>query len=93
MSNFFKDKRIARGYSQQHVADVLGYLSKQQVSNFERSISLPSLEVLPKLAELYEVDLNDLIKFVENEKIKRIKNESANFRNEMVSNQRNIESK
>lgn len=48
------------GYSQQEVADYLG-LTREGYSHYERNTREPNLEIVIKLCELYQIDINELI--------------------------------
>ena len=54
------DLRIKSGLTQLQRAEKLNY-SDKAVSKWERAESLPDLEVLIKVAEIYDVDLNYLV--------------------------------
>lgn len=47
-------------YTQQEIADILG-ISRQAYSNYEKGKRSPSLSVLIKLADLYQISLDALI--------------------------------
>jgi transcriptional regulator with XRE-family HTH domain len=64
IATFFKDSRVKVRLSQSEVATFMGYSCAQFVSNWERGISTPPLEKLPKLLDLYRLDRNDLIELV-----------------------------
>ena len=48
------------GYSQQEVADYLG-LTREGYSHYERNAREPNLEIVVKLCELYQIDINELV--------------------------------
>ncbi|MEN0059669.1 MAG: helix-turn-helix transcriptional regulator [Bdellovibrio sp.] len=60
LAGFLKDKRIKSGLSQKEVADKLGYTTPQFVSNWERGMSAPPIEVLKKLSDLYDVPSEEM---------------------------------
>lgn len=60
-SNNLKRFRITKNYTQEQVADVLGVTS-QTVSRWECNTTLPDIMLLPKIAELYCVTVDDLYK-------------------------------
>ena len=67
-----KQLRINKDWSQSDLAAKLK-IDTQRVSKFERGITRPPLEVLPKLAELFEVSLDYLItgnSYIEEEVVK-----------------------
>jgi transcriptional regulator with XRE-family HTH domain len=64
--NLFKSMRLKSGLSQGAVAKKMGYTSGQFVSNWERDLSVPPVETIPKIAKIYGVDQKDFIdKWVE----------------------------
>lgn len=48
------------GWSQQQVADYLG-LTREGYSHYERNTREPSLEVLVKLCNLYQIDISEIV--------------------------------
>lgn len=52
VGNFLKNLRQKSGLTQQQLASKLSYSTAQFVSNWERGISLPPLEAVPKLSAL-----------------------------------------
>jgi transcriptional regulator with XRE-family HTH domain len=61
VGSFLKSRRQRAGLTQQDVAQHLEYTSPQFISNWERGVSLPPLDVLPRLAVLYRVSARDMI--------------------------------
>lgn len=57
---YLKKHRSTVGLSQIDVATKLGYSTPQFISNWERGISQPPLGALPKIAEMYKVDVDNL---------------------------------
>lgn len=53
--------RLKNRFSQEDIADRLGYKSYTTVQKWETGISEPSLKVLNELAELFRVDLERLM--------------------------------
>ena len=53
-----KNIRLKQGISQKQVADYLN-ISPQSVSKWEKNEALPSIEYLPKLAEVLKCEIND----------------------------------
>ena len=68
--NNWKSLRLDVGLSQAMVSDKLGYSTPQFVSNWERGVSFPPLEVLPELARLYKVDKETLFQIYKHEVVK-----------------------
>ncbi len=62
VGKFIKEKRVDAGLTQRDVASHLKYTTAQFVSNWERGISMPPLEALPRLSKLLEVPAKDFIK-------------------------------
>lgn len=60
-ANNLKRFRVAKNYTQEQVADILGVTS-QTVSRWECSTTLPDVLLLPRIAELYCVTVDDLYK-------------------------------
>ena len=56
MGRYQKDK----GYSQETLAEALGVV-RQTVSKWEKGLSVPDADLLEKMAELLEVDVNTLL--------------------------------
>lgn len=55
-----KDLRLQYGYTQQYVADKLG-IACQSYQAYEWGVAFPTLQNFVKLANLYEISLDDLI--------------------------------
>jgi transcriptional regulator with XRE-family HTH domain len=71
-SQRLKEARLAKGYTQQEVADQIG-VAKGAVANYENSVSFPKIDILFKLFEVLEVDANylyqDYVNFTDNSKL------------------------
>jgi len=61
IGNYLKSYRIRRNLSQAQVAKALNY-SQQTIAKWENSISTPDPTNLCKLADLYQVSLDDLLR-------------------------------
>ena len=61
LSNNLKRFRIARNLTQEQAAEELN-VSSQTVSRWECNTTLPDVVILPRLAELYGVTIDDLFK-------------------------------
>lgn len=61
VGKFLRDKRIKAGLTQWDVAHRLSYSTAQFISNWERGVSLPPTDSLPKLAQLLKVPGRDII--------------------------------
>lgn len=61
IGNYLKSHRIRRNLSQAQVAKALNY-SQQTIAKWENSISTPDPTNLCKLADLYQVSLDELLR-------------------------------
>ena len=57
---FLKEKRIEAGLTQLEAATVIGHTTAQYISNFERGLCEPSVEVAGKLCRAYNVSKQEL---------------------------------
>jgi DNA-binding transcriptional regulator YiaG len=64
LGEFLRSHRVSADLSQSYVARRLGYSSPQFVSNWERGLSVPPMNVLPKLERLYRFSGNELIEIL-----------------------------
>ncbi|HEX4924393.1 MAG TPA: helix-turn-helix transcriptional regulator [Bdellovibrionales bacterium] len=78
--SFLKKARESRKYSQGDVAKVLGYTSAQFISNLERGISPPPLKVLKVLVKLYAVKPDEVMRVIEEEQRRHMKENLARLR-------------
>jgi DNA-binding XRE family transcriptional regulator len=69
---FLKDKRSAAGLSQADVAKKLGYTTSQFISNWERGLSTPPIDVLKILADMYDISADHMLKAVLDSTIHRV---------------------
>jgi transcriptional regulator with XRE-family HTH domain len=60
LAQFLKNKRIIAGFSQKDVATKLGYSTSQFISNWERGVSQPPLSTLRKLAEVFQINAEEM---------------------------------
>ena len=60
-SNNLKKFRLKKNYTQEQVADILG-VSSHTVSRWECGTTLPDVLLLPEIARLYEITVDDLYK-------------------------------
>ncbi len=58
-SRYIKQKRMDADLSQKDVAEKLGYSSPQFISNWERGLSTPPIKTVKKIAELYDVSIEE----------------------------------
>lgn len=60
ISETLRQLRLERGLTQEEVAERVG-LTRQAVSGYEAGRTQPGLDILQKLADVYQVELTDLI--------------------------------
>ena len=65
--------RFKAGYTQEQLADRLG-VSPQSVSKWENAVSMPDITILPQLAEVFGVTIDDLFDLSTEQKFNRIEN-------------------
>lgn len=61
VGTFLKEARETARLTQGEVAKSLSYSSPQFISNWERGVSLPPMDILPRLAVMFEVKPRKLI--------------------------------
>lgn len=71
-SEYLRNKRIAAGFSQADVSTELGYSTPQFVSNWERGVSLPPVNIIKTLAKKYRTSAEEMYELMENEIIKDV---------------------
>ena len=72
MSTFgehLKDIRSGKGISQGQLADLMG-IHSTHISRYERNQTIPSVDVVKKLADVLEVSVDDLVYGADQEKAK-----------------------
>lgn len=69
LGKFLKEKRIRAGLSQRGVSKKLGYSTPQFISNWERGVSMPPIDVLKKLGEMYHISADELFEIALNAKV------------------------
>jgi len=65
--------RFKAGYTQEQLADRLG-VSPQSVSKWENAVSMPDITILPQLAEVFGITIDDLFDLSVEQKFNRIEN-------------------
>ncbi|URZ87488.1 helix-turn-helix domain-containing protein [Floricoccus penangensis] len=60
LGTILKDKRLEKAYTQEHVADKL-FVSRQTISNWENSKTIPDIESLIDLANFYDLSLDNIL--------------------------------
>ncbi len=73
--NIFKEARERKGITQRELSQKMNYATPQFVSNWERGISLPPVRSLKTLCSEIDLELNGVIEFILDKKIKHFKNE------------------
>ena len=68
-----RQMRIKAGFTQEQLASKLG-VSAQSVSKWENAISMPDITLLPYIAEVFGVSIDDLFDLTTEHKLKRIEN-------------------
>ena len=61
VGKFLRERRVKAGLTQWDVAHHLQYSTAQFISNWERGVSLPPLDSLPRLATLFRVPGREVI--------------------------------
>jgi transcriptional regulator with XRE-family HTH domain len=75
-----KKARAEHGLTQGDIAKKLGYTTPQFVSNWERGLSVPPLDALPKLSKILDIEQDKLVNLVFDARILRLEDE----RNEVL---------
>lgn len=75
LGNDIKRLRLEKGYTQKQVAKKMG-VNSPTVSKWEKTLRLPSVEMLIKVAQLYDVSLYYLLGIDEAEKLVDVDNMS-----------------
>lgn len=61
VGKFLRERRVKAGLTQMEVAQELRYSTAQFISNWERGISMPPMETLPKLSNMMKIPPRDFI--------------------------------
>lgn len=54
--------RLRKGFSQEYVANMLGYKSFTTIQKWESGVSEPPIKKLQELSKLFDVDIDDMTK-------------------------------
>ena len=73
LGTVIKQLRFRASMTQEQLAEKLG-ISPQSVSKWENEISMPDISLLPTIAEIFGVSVDELFGLNENEKFRRIEN-------------------
>ena len=82
LSNFLREKRVSCDLTQHDVARKLGYTSPQFISNWERGLSCPPVNIIAKLSDMYKVSETELFELILSATVTRIE---ASLRQEFKS--------
>lgn len=69
------DLRIEKGVTQNELAEALSVVP-QAVSRWEQGIANPNLDLIPRIADYFEISLDELFGRDINEKIPKVENKS-----------------
>lgn len=61
LGNFLKQKRVAKGLTQRELAEALGNLNSQFVSNWERGLCAPPGHAFQQLIDLLSINRKELV--------------------------------
>ena len=73
LGTVIKQLRFRASMTQEQLAEKLG-ISPQSISKWENEISMPDISLLPTIAEIFGVSVDELFGLNENEKLRRIEN-------------------
>ena len=68
-----KQLRFKAGLTQEQLADRLG-IGPQSVSKWENAVAMPDITLLPLLAEVFGVSIDDLFDLTTEQRLNRIEN-------------------
>ena len=71
-AQFIKTHREAAGLSQGDLADKLGYITPQFISNWERGVSFPPVSSIVKISKIINCDSVELFEIVKAEQVSRL---------------------
>ena len=66
LNEILREARKQKNYSQEYVAEKI-HTSRQTVLRWENGTSVPSIEIIKKIAELYDVSVNYLLEIPESQ--------------------------
>lgn len=73
LSSIIKSYRRKTHMTQEQLAEKLG-ISPQSVSKWENSVAMPDIMMLPKIAEVFGVSIDDLFDLTTEQRLNRIEN-------------------
>ncbi|MBQ2224166.1 MAG: helix-turn-helix transcriptional regulator, partial [Oscillospiraceae bacterium] len=68
-----KQFRFKAGLTQEQLAEKMG-VAPQSVSKWENAVAMPDISLLPKLAEVFGVSIDDLFDLTAEQRFNRIEN-------------------
>ena len=71
LGSVIKKLRFRASMTQEQLAEKLG-ISPQSVSKWENDISMPDISLLPEIAEIFGVSVDELFGLNESEKLRRM---------------------
>ena len=79
IGNFIKELRLEKNWSQEELASKL-YISRQSVSKWENGQTAPSMSIMIKLAEIFDLTVSEIMtgEKATNEKVKNITSTTSN---------------
>lgn len=83
--NKLKQLRLEKGLSQREVSLFLGYTTSQHVSNNENNKSYYSPKHFNKLANLYEISIDDILKDYKKYKLEKLNKKYSRIKNNALS--------
>ncbi|WP_374032879.1 helix-turn-helix domain-containing protein [Bdellovibrio bacteriovorus] len=72
LGQILKEKRLAASLSQAEVSGHFGYSTPQFISNWERDVSAPPVDILKKIAALYGISGDEMLELMINQKVQEI---------------------
>ena len=69
LPEFLQQSRANAGFTQKDISKKLGYTSPQFISNWERGVSQPPLNVIHKLIKLYSINRDELFDVLLNQTV------------------------
>jgi len=73
LSSKIKQLRCKASLTQEQLAEELG-ISSQSISKWENSVSMPDISLLPKIAEVFGITIDELFNITSEQKLCRIEN-------------------
>jgi transcriptional regulator with XRE-family HTH domain len=64
LGEFLRDKRVRADLTQGFVAEKMGFTSPQFISNIERGLCSPPMDVLKRMVRLYKLRNPEVVKFL-----------------------------